>query len=63
MLIKEARPELKEYCPEYKMSSKPGFEVHPIENGINKNLPHLKWQDWSLGKSGGAEGHIFIHRK
>lgn len=60
MLIKEARPDLIEYSPEYTMGRKPGFEIHPAEPGINKNLPHLKWQDWSLKKSGGSEGHIFI---
>lgn len=61
-LINEARPGLKEYNT-YTKGTNPGFEVHPIEPGINKNLPHIQWEDWSLGKRGGAEGHIFIHGK
>jgi hypothetical protein len=24
-------------------------------------MPHIKWQDWTGGKSTGANGHIFIN--
>lgn len=48
-LINEARPELPEY-PRYTMGSSPGYEVHPIEKGYNHDLPHIKWQDWTLKK-------------
>lgn len=58
-LINEARPDLPEY-EMYTMGSKPGYELHPIEPTYNSDLPHIKWQDWSGGKSNGANGHIFF---
>jgi len=39
-----------------------GFEIHPIELGINKGLRHIKWKNWN-GALNEAEGHIFIHGK
>ena len=59
MLINEARPDLTEY-ETYSMGGKAGYELHPIEPGFNNDLPHIKWQDWSGGKSNGANGHIFF---
>lgn len=41
-------------------NSKAVYELHPIEPGFNNDLPHIKWQDWSGGKSNGANGHIFF---
>ncbi|MCM1060151.1 MAG: hypothetical protein NC452_07630 [Eubacterium sp.] len=58
-LLSEARSELQEfetYTPE---KYKAGFEVHPAEPDVGNDLPHLKWKDWSNGKSSGANGHIF----
>jgi hypothetical protein len=65
-LIREARPELIEYTDkgEYYMRTNKidaGFELHQVEPDYNKDLPHIKWKDWSQGKAAGAEGHIFIH--
>jgi RHS repeat-associated protein len=41
-----------------------GYEVHPSEaltkNAPENNLPHIKWSDWSTGKSGGGKGHVFF---
>lgn len=63
-LVKEARGDIPEK-PTY--TSEPyqkGFEVHPNESGTvnapHNDLPHLKWKDWSGGKSAGANGHIFF---
>lgn len=43
---------------------KTGYEVHPNEetsqNAPQNNLPHIKWKDWSGGKSVGGSGHIFF---
>lgn len=43
---------------------KAGYEVHPSEetsqNAPQNNLPHIKWKDWSGGKSTGGAGHIFF---
>jgi RHS repeat-associated protein len=38
------------------------FQVHPAEPGVNNNLPHIKYEDWTGGKkpSGGSWGHIFF---
>jgi len=44
-------------------NSKAVYELHPIEPGFNNDLPHIKWQDWSGGKSNGANGHIFFKMK
>jgi hypothetical protein len=65
-LIREARPDLIEYTDRgsYFMRQNKvvsGYELHPVEGSLNKGLPHIKWRDWSAGKSDGAEGHIFIH--
>ncbi|WP_211233970.1 RHS repeat-associated core domain-containing protein [Chitinilyticum litopenaei] len=42
---------------------KRGYENHPNEqntaNAPENNLPHIKWKDWSTGKSSGGTGHIF----
>jgi RHS repeat-associated protein len=56
-LINEARPDL-QLKPTYSKES-PGYEIHPPEPGTNE-LAHVKWRDWSGGKSQGAEGHIFF---
>lgn len=45
------------------MDKSPGYELHPVEPGFNNDLPHIKWQDWTGGKSVGANGHIFITGK
>jgi RHS repeat-associated protein len=43
---------------------KAGYEVHPSEansaNAPQNDLPHVKWKDWSQGKSQGGSGHIFF---
>jgi RHS repeat-associated protein len=43
---------------------KVGYEVHPNEetsqNAPQNNLPHIKWKDWSGGKSVGGSGHVFF---
>ena len=41
---------------------KAGYEVHPAEPNVGNNFPHIKWKDWTGGKSNGAEGHIFFER-
>lgn len=63
-LLKEARgdiPEKPTYTPD---KYQRGFEVHPEESGSahapHQDLPHIKWKDWSGGKSAGADGHIFF---
>jgi hypothetical protein len=42
---------------------KSGAEIHPEVNerelSAGNGLPHIKWKDWSKGKAGGAEGHIY----
>lgn len=43
---------------------KKGFEIHPNESGSasapHNDLPHVKWKDWTSGKSTGSKGHIFF---
>ncbi len=43
---------------------KTGYEVHPNEshtaNAPHNDMPHIKWKDWSGGKSEGGNGHIFF---
>ena len=56
-LINDAKPEL-ERRPTYEADPpKAGYELHPVDNDYN--MPHIKWRDWSNGKSNGADGHIF----
>lgn len=55
-LINEARPKLK-LRPKYEKGNKANYQKHPVDNEYN--MPHIKWKDWSNGKSLGAEGHIF----
>ena len=60
-LIEEARPNL-EKRPTYEPNPpKSGYEEHPIDNDYE--MPHIKWRDWSSGKSKGADGHIFWDEK
>ncbi len=37
------------------------FQVHPPEPGVNHDMPHIKYADWTAGKrkTGGSSGHIF----
>ena len=58
-LIQKARPDLK-LNPTYGPPQKAGFEFHEPELNVGNDLPHIKWWDWSKGKSLGAEGHIFF---
>ena len=58
-LLKEARPDL-EKKPTYSKDGKSGYEVHPAEPEVGNTKPHIKWWDWSNGKSSGAEGHIYF---
>ncbi|MFR5631463.1 MAG: DNRLRE domain-containing protein [Monoglobales bacterium] len=58
-LLKEARPNL-EKKPTYSKNGKSGYEVHPAEPDVGNTKPHIKWWDWSNGKSSGAEGHIYF---
>ncbi|MCR5599338.1 MAG: HINT domain-containing protein [Ruminococcus sp.] len=58
-LIEEARPDLPKQ-PTYQENGPRAkyYQEHPIERDVNFNRPHIKFEDWSHGKSGG-EGHIF----
>ena len=63
-LLTESRGEIPEF-PTYTIDKyQKGFEVHPNEsNSINaphNDLEHIKWKDWSGGKSQGSNGHIFF---
>ena len=61
-LMKEAGLDL-ELKPTYTNEPyKAGYEVHPAEPNVGNNFPHIKWKDWTGGKSNGAEGHIFFER-
>ena len=65
-LLKEAGRDL-EVKPTYgEESYKSGYEVHPEVNqrelDAGNGPPHIKWKDWSQGKSGGAEGHIYYNK-
>lgn len=59
-LLAEAKPNLKEYPLYTKKQYKSGFEVHPAEPIVGNDLPHIKWKDWSSGKSEVSDGHIFF---
>lgn len=62
-LISEGRPDLKEYPTYSKEQYKAGYEYHPAEPDVGNDLPHIKWKDWSNGKSDGSEGHIFFEEE
>jgi RHS repeat-associated protein len=63
-ILARARPEIpwqETYGPKVKV----GAEVHPVDGsgnapGFDYELPHIKWRDWTAGKGGGAEGHIYF---
>lgn len=59
-LLQDARPKLKEFDTYTAKEYKAGFEIHPAEPNVGNNLPHIKWKDWTNGKSQGANGHIFF---
>jgi hypothetical protein len=62
-LLKDAKGNMDEYPTYTTERYKKGFEHHPneahTEGAPDNNLPHIKWKDWSSGKSGGGAGHIF----
>ncbi len=63
-ILEKARPGIP-WRETYGPKSKVGKEVHPVDGsgnapGHNQELPHIKWRDWSGGKSAGAEGHIYF---
>jgi len=62
-LILEAKPDLAEYPMYAKEPYKSGYEFHPAEPVVGNDLPHIKWKDWSNGKSDGSEGHIFYEEE
>jgi hypothetical protein len=37
----------------------PQYQIHPADVPEYPK-PHIKWSDWSSGKSTGADGHIFF---
>lgn len=57
---KEVRPDLPKQ-PKYTKNGPQAkyYQEHPVEHGINFDKPHIKFEDWSQGKSGG-KGHIFL---
>jgi hypothetical protein len=57
--LKEARPDLPHNSTYIEPRPKRGYEIHPPD-GSGVDSPHLKWYDWSGGKQGGAEGHIYF---
>lgn len=62
-LLKESGRDL-EMKPTYTEDPyRSGAEIHPEVNerelSAGNGLPHIKWKDWSKGKAGGAEGHIY----
>ncbi|MCX8534326.1 RHS repeat-associated core domain-containing protein [Chryseobacterium sp. KC 927] len=62
-LMNEARPGLTEQPTYTEIPYKDGYEYHPneshTENAPHNNLEHIKWKEWSSGKSSGGNGHIF----
>jgi hypothetical protein len=57
-ILRTARPDIpwvNTYGPKVKI----GAEIH-IDDGSTIELPHIKWRDWTAGKSAGAEGHIYF---
>lgn len=59
-LLNESGRNLTEYpARQTPNEAKAGFEVHP-EDIAEFPKPHIKWKDWSGGKSNGADGHIFF---
>ncbi|MDR7090662.1 hypothetical protein J2X05_002686 [Cellvibrio fibrivorans] len=49
----------------YGPKTKTNKQVHPVDGsgnapGLDYELPHIKWRDWSDGKSSGVEGHIYF---
>ena len=58
-LIEEARPEIPWQDTYTVPKPKIGKEIHPSD-GSGVDLPHIKWRDWTEGKSQGAEGHIYF---
>jgi hypothetical protein len=62
-LLKDAFPEIyKNPTPTY--SQQPPktawWQLHPSEPSVGNDLPHIKFQDWTGGKSKGVSGHIFF---
>ena len=57
--MKEARPDIPE-SPTYSEvpPKSKTFQFHPVEKGYNFDKPHIKFCDWTSGKSG-CNGHIF----
>ena len=43
---------------------KKGYEIHPNEshltNSPGNDLQHVKWKDWTAGRSQGGKGHVFF---
>ncbi|NHN34677.1 RHS repeat domain-containing protein [Paenibacillus agricola] len=58
-ILKEGKPKLEEKERYTEEKYKDGYEHHPAEPNVGNNLPHIKWKEWSGGKSKGADGHIF----
>jgi len=60
-LLEKSRPEIP-WRNTYE-APKPniGKEIHPSD-GSGVDLPHIKWRDWTGGKSAGAEGHVYFER-
>jgi hypothetical protein len=58
-IIEEARPEIEWNNTYQKPKTNIGKEIHPID-GSGQDLPHIKWKDWTKGKTDGAEGHIYF---
>jgi hypothetical protein len=65
-LLKESGRDLEQKPTYGDEAYKSGYEVHSDVNqrelDVGNGLPHIKWKDWSKGKSGGAEGHIYFEK-
>jgi len=59
-ILRAARPQIP-WTETYGPKGKIGAEIHPSD-GSGVDLPHIKWRDWTGGKSDGAEGHIYFER-
>ena len=57
-LINDARPEIKKGETYEDPKPKKSYEIHRSD-GSGYDMPHIKWWDWSTGKSSGAQGHIY----
>ncbi|PUA28739.1 MAG: hypothetical protein B0W54_09975, partial [Cellvibrio sp. 79] len=63
-ILEKMRPNIP-WSETYGPKTKVGKEIHPVDGsgnapGLDYELPHIKWRDWSGGKSSGAEGHIYF---